>query len=249
MKTKQAHRFTIAASTAALWALAGFAAGDTPAAGNPRSGVTAYEAMAPLDVYLMTPVAEIALARSAAPAAISGNATILILKPQGYETAVTGTNGFTCIVERSWMVPFNRDDFWNPKLRGPVCYNAPASKSVLSYTLLRTKLALSGQSREQILDGVRAAVARKEVPGPEPGAMSYMMSKDQYLTDADGHWHSHVMFHVPKSDAASWGANLPGSPVVFDPALGEAHPEYPEPQSIFFVPVGHWSDGTAAPPW
>ena len=78
--------------------------------------------------------------------------------------------------------------------------------------------------------------------------MSYMMSKDQYLTDADGHWHSHVMFHVPKSDAASWGANLPGSPVVFDPALGEAHPEYPEPQSIFFVPVGHWSDGTAAPP-
>ena len=145
------------------------------------------------------------------------------------------------------MVPFNRADFWNPKLRGPVCYNAAASKSVLAYTFQRTKLALAGRSREQILDEVRAAVAGKELAAPEPGAMSYMMSKDQYLTDADGHWHSHVMFHVPKSDAASWGANLPGSPVVFDDSLGQAHPEYPEPQSIYFVPVGQWSDGTAAP--
>ena len=203
--------------------------------------------MAPLDEYLMIPAAEISLARSAAPAAISGNATILILKPQGYETAVNGSNGFTCLVERSWQVPFNRADFWNPKFRAPTCYNLAASKSVLSYTFLRTKLALAGHSREQMLDEVRAAVTRKELPGPAPGAMSYMMSKDQYLADDAGHWHSHVMFHVPKADSASWGANLPGSPVVFDDALGEQHPEYPEPQSIFFVPVDHWSDGTASP--
>jgi len=234
-------------SGALLCALGSFAAADTPAVGNTQSQATGYEQMARLREYLMEPDAEIALARSAAPAAISGKATILILKPAGYETADQGTNGFTCLVERSWMVPFNRADFWNPKLRGPVCYNAAASKSVLAYTFQRTKLALAGRSREQILDEVRAAVARKELAAPEPGAMSYMMSKDQYLTDADGHWHSHVMFHVPKSDAASWGANLPGSPVVFDDALGRAHPEYPEPQSIYFVPVGQWSDGTAAP--
>jgi hypothetical protein len=250
MKTMQAHRFTKAATAAVLWALAGFAAADTPAAGNPRSGMTANGGMAPLDEYLMTPVAEIALARSAAPAAISGKATILALKPQGYETAVNGSNGFTCLVERSWMVPFDRPDFWNPKLRAPTCYNQAASKSVLVYTLRRTKLALAGHSREQMLEEVSAAVARKELPTPQPGAMSYMMSKDQLLGDGAGvtHWHSHLMFHVPKTDGASWGANLPGSPVVFDAALAEAHPEYPEPQSIFFVPVGHWSDGTAAPP-
>ena len=148
------------------------------------------------------------------------------------------------------MVPFNRADFWSPKLRAPTCYNPAASKSVLVYTFRRTKLALAGHSREQMLDEVRAAVARHELPAPEPGAMSYMMSKDQLLGDGAGvtHWHSHLMFHVPKADGASWGANLPGSPVVFDSALGDAHPEYPEPQSIFFVPVGHWSDGTAAPP-
>jgi hypothetical protein len=210
--------------------LAGFAAGNA----------TPYQRMAPLAQYLMPPAAEIALARSAAPAAISDKATVLTLDSHGYQTAARGTNGFTCLVERSWMSPFDSPDFWNPKIRGPVCYNPTASTAVLAYTLRRTKLALAGDSREKILDEVRTAVARHELPSPEPGAMSFMMSKDGYLSDADGHWHSHLMFHVPKVAAASWGANLPGSPVVLDIR------EVPEPQTIFMVPVSRWSDGTTA---
>jgi hypothetical protein len=212
--------------------------------GVAQNRATPYEQMARLDAYLMPDFrAEIALARSAAPAGISDKATVLTLKPQGYATAVNGTNGFTCLVERGWTAPFDNPDFWNPKLRGPVCYNPAASKSVLAYTLRRTKLALAGLSRAQMLDEVRAAAAGKDLPSPEPGSMSFMMSKDGYLGDGVGHWHSHLMFHVPKADAASWGANLPGSPVVLD----TAHREVPEPETIFLVPVGHWSDGTAAP--
>ena len=199
-----------------------------------------FERMAPFAQYLMPPASEVALARSAAPAAISGNATVLTLDSHGYQTAVPGTNGFTCLVERSWMAPFESPDFWNPMIRGPVCYNPAASGSVLAYTLLRTKLALAGDSKDRILEEVRAALARNEISSPEPGAMSFMMSKDGYLSDADGHWHSHLMFHVPKVAGASWGANLPGSPVVLDDR------EVPEPQTIFMVPVSHWSDGTAA---
>jgi hypothetical protein len=67
-----------------------------------------------------------------------------------------------------------------------------------------------------------------------------MMSKDMYLGDDVGHWHSHLMFLVPKVAAASWGANLPGSPVILDDR------EVAEPQTIFMVPVSHWSDGTTA---
>jgi hypothetical protein len=243
MKAKHAHRCAATAAwSGVLCALAGFAAAAAPAAGDTQSGATGYERMARLDEYLMPDLhAEIALARSAAPAAISEKATILALKPQGYETAVNGTNGFTCLVERGWTSPFDRPEFWNPKLRGPVCYNPAASKSILAYTLRRTKLALAGHSRVQMLDEVRAAVARNELPSPEPGAMSFMMSKDGYLGDAVGHWHSHLMFHLPKAAAASWGANLPGSPVVLDDR------EVPEPETIFLVPVAHWSDGTAAP--
>jgi len=200
-----------------------------------------YSRMAPLERYLMDPSAEIALARSAAPAAISATATILTLKPQGYETAVTGTNGFTCVVERSWMSPFDSAEFWNPKMRAPICYNPSASRSTLKYTLKRTELALSGDSREKMLDEMRGAFARNELPQPEPGAMSFMMSRDGYLGDAQGHWHSHLMFHVPKAAAATWGANVPGSPVVLDER------PTPEPQTIFLVPLGRWSDGTEAP--
>jgi hypothetical protein len=217
-----------------LCALASFAAADAPP--------TSYERMAHLDEYLIPDLdTEIALARSAAPAPISDKATVLALKPQGYETAVHGTNGFTCLVERSWMSPFDSSEFWNPKIRGPVCYNPAASKSILTYTLQRTKLVLAGRSKAQIHDETRAAVARKELPQPAPGAMSFMMSKDGYLNDDAGHWHSHLMFHVPKVAAATWGANLPGSPVVLDDR------EVPEPETIFLVPVAHWSDGTAAP--
>ena len=58
--------------------------------------------MAPLSQYLMSPQAEIALARSAAPAAISKHATIVVLGARGYAVAQKGQNGFTCIVERGW---------------------------------------------------------------------------------------------------------------------------------------------------
>jgi hypothetical protein len=231
MKTRRWARWAGAGTlTVVLSQPGGLAAADA----------TAYERMMPLAQYLMPPASEIALARSAAPAAIADKATILTLDSHGYQTAVRGTNGFTCLVERSWMAPFESPDFWNPKVRGPVCYNPAASASVLEYTLRRTKLALAGDSKEKILDEVRAALARKELAAPEPGAMSFMMSKDGYLSDADSHWHSHLMFHVPKAAGASWGANLPGSPVVLDDR------EVAEPQTIFMVPVSRWSDGTTA---
>lgn len=202
-----------------------------------------YPSMAPLDQYLMTDRdAEIALARSAAPKSISADASVVVLTRHGYETAVKGTDGFVCIVERAWMSPFDHPEFWNPKNRGPICYNAPAARSVLPYTFKRTELVLAGLSKAQMLDRIKAAVARKELPTPEPGAMSYMLSKESYLNDQAGHWVPHLMFHIPKTDAASWGANLNGSPVMLDPR------PVPEPETIFLVPVGQWSDGTAAPP-
>lgn len=200
-----------------------------------------YPSMAPLDQYLMSDRnAEIAMARSAAPDAISLDATVLVFGKQGYETASAGKNGFTCLVERSWMSPLDSPEFWNPKLRGPICYNPPAVRSVLPYTFHRTKLVLAGQSKAQMKESIKAALARKELPMPEPGAMSYMMSKDGYLGDAVAHWHPHLMFHIPKTDGVSWGANLPGSPVL----LNDDFLDVPEPETIFMMLVNHWSDGT-----
>jgi hypothetical protein len=203
---------------------------------------TPYPAMAPIDQYLVADRnAEISLAQSAAPAAISRDATVLVLGKNGYETAIEGKSGFTCLVERSWMSPFDSPEFWNPKIRGPVCYNPAAVRSILPYTLNRTKLVLAGVSKAEMHQRIVAGVGKRALPLPEPGAMSYMMAKDGYLSDSAGHWHPHLMFHIPKTDGATWGANLPGSPVV----INDECTDMPEPEIIFMVPVGRWSDGTA----
>ena len=200
-----------------------------------------YPSMAPVARYLMSDQqAEIALARSAAPAAVSGDATILVLKDHGYETAVKGKNGFACLVERSWMGPVDSPEFWNPNMRGPVCFNPPAVRSVLPITYKRTELALSGLSRQQLIAGMRDLVSKKELPALVPGAMAYMMSKQGQLGDAVGHWHPHLMFYSARSDGADWGADVPGSPVLLNPQFQGA----PEPLATFIIRVPEWSDGT-----
>ncbi|MGB7148755.1 MAG: hypothetical protein WBD45_06355 [Terriglobales bacterium] len=206
-----------------------------------------YPSMAPLEQYLIAKRNdEIALARSAAPESISSDAEVLVLGRHGYETAVKGKNGFVCLVERGWMGPFNGEDaanFWNPKVRGPVCYNPPAARSILPLTYKRTEMILAGQSKVQIIEGIKTFM-KQELPPLEPGAMAYMMSKDQYLTDHDHHnWMAHLMFYTPLMDGATWGADLPHSPVMLNPQFGGA----PEPIDVFMVPAGRWSDGTAAP--
>ena len=206
---------------------------------QPQNAGTPYPTMAPLGQYLMADrEAEIALAKSAAPKAISDNAEVMVLDRQGYATAIHGRNGFVCMVERSWTAEIDNPDFWNPKLRGPICFNPPAARTYLPFTILKTKLVLAGESKAQMFDAIAAALDKKELPAQEPGAMCYMLSKDGYLNDRVGHWHPHLMFFVPPTDAQTWGADLPGSPVLADD----------DPQdrlTIFMVPVANWSDGTA----
>ncbi len=175
-----------------------------------QAAKTAYPSMAPLDQYLMTDRdAEIALARSAAPDSISHDATILVFGRHGYETAFKGKNSFVCVVERAWMSPSDHPEFWNPRLRGPICFYPAAARSILPLTIKRTGWVLAGLSKAQIMDNLKAAVDRKERPTLEPGAMSYMMSKRAYLTDDDGHNMSHLMIYTPLTQGATWGADRP----------------------------------------
>src|SRR5271165_5185119 len=143
-----------------------------------------YPAMAPLDQYLMPDEnSEIALARSAAQASVSDGAEVMVLGPKGYTTAVKGTNGFLCIVERSWAAATDDPDFWNPKVRAPNCFNPPAVRTFVPIFLIKTKLVLAGKSKKEIVEATASALDKKELPALEPGAMCYMMSKQQYLND------------------------------------------------------------------
>ena len=142
-----------------------------------QDAAAAYPKMAPIEQYLMERTAEIALARSAAPKSISRDAEVMVLGRHGFETADKGKNGFVCIVGRSWTSAPD-PDFWNPKVRVPMCLNAPAARSYLLRYTKATDLILAGRTKAQMEGTMAAAVAKKELPAMEPGAMCYMMSKE-----------------------------------------------------------------------
>jgi hypothetical protein len=197
--------------------------------------------MASVDQYLMPDASqEVALARTAAPPAISAGAQVMVLGRHGYSTAVKGGNGFLCLVERSWGASTDDPEFWNPKVRSPICFNPPATKTFAPLYLTKTRMVLAGNSPREIVRAIASGFGDGDSPSLAPGAMCYMMSKKQYLSDQGKDWHPHLMFFVAGNAAKSWGADLPGSPIM-------AAPDPEERATILMVLVGHWSDGTPAP--
>ncbi len=168
-------------------------------------------------------------------------AEVMVLRRDGYTAAVKGSNGFVCIVERSWANTTDDPQFWNPKVRAPHCFNAPAASTSLPFFLMKSKLVLAGKSKAEIAAAIASALDKKELPPLAPETMVYMMSKQQYLNDDGKSWHPHVMFYASGDAGKSWGANLPGSPVMaaYDPE---------QRVTTFFVLTGEWSDGTPGPP-
>ena len=227
----------IAIKSFALLLVLGAAHQAVAQAATTPSTTTPYAKMAPVDQYLIADrAAEIALARSAAPESISHDAEVRVLGRHGFETAVKGTNGFVCIVGRGWTSAAD-PDFWNPKVRVPMCANAPAARSYLLRINKETEWGLAGRTQAQMTESINAAFVKKELPPMESGAMCYMMSKQGYGGDSAPHWPSHLMFFYSDIDPAIWGANLPGSPVI-----GMNDPV--EHLTQFVIPAQRWSDGT-----
>lgn len=212
-----------------------------PGAAWSGAGQQRYLTIAPLDQYLIADRdAEIAMARSAAPEAISRDAEVLVLGRHGYETAVKGKNGFVCLVDRGWTSDLDDPEFLNPTLREPICFNAAAARSHLPLTFKETEWALAGLNKTQMFDKIKAAYDKQELPLPEPGGMSYMMSNQTYFGPTYGKGSPHLMFYLPKTDSMAWGGGLAGSPVI-------VHQDSPEPITTFVIPVAKYADGTPAP--
>jgi len=210
-----------------------------------------YPKMAPVDQYLMEENAEIQLARSAAPDSISRDATILVLRRQGYETAVEGKNGFVCMVGRGWTGMFDWPEFWSPKVKAAECLNPQAARSIMPIVSLRARMVMAGRSKEEMVSAVKTAFEKKQLPSLESGAMDYMMSKSSYLTDQGGHNVPHVMFYTRDENAEDWGSGAAGSPIMSSPYWFISQKEESQrkglpPILVFLVMVADWSDGTPA---
>lgn len=242
--TKQGSALLMLALSLAVICPVGAAAQDAPP--PPK-----YPSRPPIEQYLpSSPAAEITLARTAAPKSVSDNAAILVLGKDGYETAVQGSNGFTCYVGRSWEKDFDDPEFFNPHGSTPQCWNAAATSSVLPDILKRAQWVMAGVSKDEMLARTKAELAAHEIGTPAPGSMVFMLSKDQYINDpvpgmgGGSNWRPHVMFFVPAAAAgaegSAWGANMQGSPIF-------STTSDVEPITTYFVLSPKWSDGTLSP--
>ena len=214
-----------------------------------------YPKMLPISQYLMDRNAAIALARSAAPEGISKNASVLVLTPKGWETAVKGTNGFVCMAGPSWTASIDFYDVWSPKQRGAICLNPAAVRSILPIFRKLTDMTLAGApSVKERIAGIQEAYAKKAIPPVEPGAMSFMMSKDAYLSHlGTSHNLCRVMFFLPIKDPAELNGDDPNSPIS-STSIWFPDPEKPDsplnkelpPLRTVPIEVPYWSDGTLA---
>lgn len=184
--------------------------------------------------------AEIALARSAAAPAISDSATVLVLTRTGFVEAKHGTNGFTCVVLRAWSGTIGDPDFWNPRVRGPMCLNPPAVRTVLPEMVKRGEWIMTGVDTTEIAARTDRAYASHEFPTPAAGAMVYMLSPAQYLQDSlPHHWMPHLMFFYDNSlPAAAFGAGGRHAAIIDG---SDPHPHV----QVMLVPVREWSNGKA----
>ncbi len=198
-----------------------------------------------LTPYLMSDrAAEIALARSAAPKHVGDSATVLVLTRSGYIEAARGTNGFTCMVQHSFDGKIGDPGFWNPKSRGPICLNPPAVRTVLPEMRKRAEWIVTGVSLADIELRTKQAYALHEFTMPEAGAMAFMLSPDQHLSETNPHWVPHLMFFYDKSmPVTQWGVGGATNTTIDGSQLD------PDAQVVvIMIPVRLWSDGKLALP-
>ena len=158
---------------------------------------------------------EVALARSAAPPAVSDSATVYVLGDSAYRVAVRGTNGNACFVSRDWMDTIE-----------PHCFDAEGAATILPMEIMHVEILHRGGSEAAARRAIADALQDGRLRLPSRPAMSYMMSSDQWLIDdqrqVGGHWHPHLMIYVPYVTNALLG--LGGGSAITARVFGEGTP-------------------------
>src|SRR5258708_39570773 len=96
---------------------------------------------------------------------------------------------------------------YDPHTLAPICLNPQAAKTVLPYYELRTKLAIEGQTPEQIAESIKKAYATGKLPKRSEASFGYMWSADQVLRPA-GPFHPRMMVDAPNYDNGMLAGNV-----------------------------------------
>jgi hypothetical protein len=158
---------------------------------------------------------EIRFALSALPPALRAKAAVYVLDPaRGYVLAVAGSNGQSCLVERTvWPHEQYRDDHY-----AAICYDAAGAKSNMRFLFDVAELRAKGLTGKAMVEEIRRRFAAGVYAPPARAGVAYMAAPlmRTYATP-DPHNNAimtmvmpHVMYYAPNvTDAQIGGAPPP----------------------------------------
>ncbi|HLJ13467.1 MAG TPA: hypothetical protein VKV15_03150 [Bryobacteraceae bacterium] len=161
--------------------------------------------------------ARIKLAESAAPAEISGNATVYLLERTGYVKVREGTNGFSCLVDR--QTPWNLE---------PTCFDSEGTATTLLTRLFVEEQRAKGITEEKIKNELEEGYRSGRFQAPRKPGIAYMMSENGYLLVAPSKLvriPAHLMFYAPYANEKDIGSPSPDirMPRVIRPGQPDAY--------------------------
>jgi hypothetical protein len=139
---------------------------------------------------VMARAAEIALARSAAPQAISASARVWVWNGSTYQVADSGSSTVNCFLARHWV----------PSVE-PHCLDQEASATILPILMRKIELYAQGKTDAEVEREIARQISAGRLKLPSRPAVTYMMSEAQDLVGGNGSpvgaWQPHLMIYYP----------------------------------------------------
>jgi hypothetical protein len=164
---------------------------------------------------------QIELATSAAPAAVSGKATVYVLGPKGYEKAREGTNGVSCLVGRHFAKS-------GETTVEPMCFDEEGSRTLLLVRLHEEELRSEGKAEAEIKADTVEGYKDGRYKAPSKPGILYMMSSQNRLgpdprTGGTISFPPHLMFYAPYMTAKDLGYDSVATmPYLVEPGKPDA---------------------------
>jgi hypothetical protein len=148
---------------------------------------------------------QIKLALSSAPSEVSSKATLYVLSPKGYEKVREGTNGFSCLVGRSF-------EGTTEASMDPMCYDAEGSRTLLLVKMREEELRAKGKSEAEIKADIANGYKAGRFQAPSKPGFVYMLSSENFIRDPEtgksGPFPGHLMFYCTLYDRERPGIRI-----------------------------------------
>jgi hypothetical protein len=126
---------------------------------------------AELATILLAQDEEVQMALEAGPEHVRAGATVYVFAKDGYRKVRTGSNGFTCLVNRDGNQKGDND-------LKPTCWDAEGSRTIVPVMLRVGELIARSASKEEIQRDIDAGYASGKFSAPQKAGIAYMLAGD-----------------------------------------------------------------------